>query len=188
MERPDDGCGATPVTAYAPAKRCVLLQFTWLSARCIYRPCRQATGSYRLPNSVCQSIQSRRAGDNSSPLRAADSLTSRAISWVTSRAQPSDVLKHTIRTGLLYCPSISRRMTDALSASASSTSRYARPIFPKSSRTTYTSTSNPGTMEGLRIPNTHTGINANVRLPVPIQSPLCWLSATGWQRRRARES
>ena len=104
MERPDDGCGATPVTAYAPAKRCVLLQFTWLSARCIYRPCRQATGSYRLPNSACQSTQLRSAGDKSWPLRSAQSLTSRAISSVTSRDQPSDVLKQTTRTGLLYLP------------------------------------------------------------------------------------
>ncbi len=55
-------------------------------------------------------IKSRSPGESSSPFRSDQSFISRAISSVTSRDHPSEVLKQTMRTGLLYWPEIRFRI------------------------------------------------------------------------------
>src|SRR5665213_1094720 len=73
--------------------------------------------------------------------RSDQSLISRAISAVASREVPCGVLKETTRIGLLFWPFLMSLMTVSRSASFSSTSRYDRPICPKSSSIKYTSES-----------------------------------------------
>jgi hypothetical protein len=58
--------------------------------------------------------------------------SSRATSPVTSRAQPSAVLKATTRRGCRYWPDKRSATTVVRSASAGSVSRLARPSWPKS--------------------------------------------------------
>src|ERR1700733_797522 len=61
--------------------------------------------------------------------------SSSATSTVTSRDQPSAVLKATIRTGLSYWPSSIFRTIHARLVPASSVSRHTLPREPKSSST-----------------------------------------------------
>jgi len=94
------------------------------------------------------------------PSGASRRPSSQAIFSDTSRDQRSAVLKATTPTGSEYCPSRRSRITVSRSVRSSSISRQLRPRAPKSSSTTYTSTSlgKAGAIEGKRRMTHHPNI------------------------------